>query len=229
LPILGYHRVGKIFGDHVPSVSVETFSRQLEFLKRNRYQVLDLSEVAQLFDQDKPLPRASTVITFDDGYVETWTIAWPILKQFGFPATVFITPAEVGLEGFMTWDQILAAANQGLTVGCHTMNHSFLPLVPEDRLEHELVESKHIIEERINKRVDLLSYPIGGFTQAAQRVATQAGYRLACTTNRRSFISSIDRFAVRRVKITEKDRNFLSLRAKLSGYYDAFRQLRDPA
>ncbi len=229
LPILVYHRVGPFKGDHVPTVSADGFARQLAFLTRSRCRVVGLDEIAGRLERGEPLPRRSVAITFDDGYEETCQVAGPLLKRFGFSATVFVTPAEVGLPGFVTWGQLTAMASDGFLIGSHTMSHSYLPLVREDRLREELVGSKRIIEERIGKPVRFLSYPIGGFTPQAQAIAREAGYLAACTTNRASPVGWIDRFALRRIKVTERDRHLVVFWAKVSGYYDCFRQLKQPS
>ena len=230
IPILGYHRVGNLRADHVPTVSGEAFERQLQFLARSGYRVLNLDDVVAILDRGERLPRRSTVLTFDDGYEETYTVAWPLLKRFGFTATVFVTPAEVGLPGFATWDQVSELSRAGITIGSHTMHHKYLPLVIAERLHEELVESKLVIEERIGHAVHFLSYPVGGFTVEVQDVARRAGYLAACTTNRSlSSTNGIDRFALRRIKVTEYDAKPFLFFAKLSGYYDAFRQLKQPA
>lgn len=228
-PILGYHRVGVFKGDHVPTISPESFERQLAFLAKGRYRVLGLEEIASCLRQAQPLPRHSVAITFDDGYEETHEVAWPLLKRFGFSATVFVAAAEVGWPGFSTWQQVTAMARDGLTIGCHTMHHSYLPLVTTDRLAEELVESKRVIEERIGRPVTLLSYPVGGFTAHIQSAVQRAGYAAACTTNRASPHPGIDPYALRRIKVTERDTNPMLFWAKVSGYYDLFRRLREPA
>ena len=228
-PILGYHRVGGFKGDHVPTVSAETFERHLTFLTRGHYRVVGLQEVVSCLGRGQALPRHSVVITFDDGYEETHEVAWPLLKRFGFSAAVFVAPAEVGCPGFVTWKHVTAMARDGLTIGCHSMHHSYLPLVGGDRLPEELVESKRMIEERIGRPVTLLSYPVGGFTPQVQSAVAQAGYLAACTTNRASAHPGIDPYALRRIKITERDGNLVLFWAKVSGYYDLFRRLREPA
>ena len=227
LPILGYHRVGPSKGDHVPTVSEEVFERQLGFLTRFRYRVLSLDEVVDCLDRGK-VPRRSVMLTFDDGYEEIYRYAWPLLRGYGVPATVFVTPAEVGLPGFATWEQIAEMAKDGIAIGSHTTHHAYLPLVREDRLSEELIESKRVIEERIGLPVYSISYPVGGFTPAVQAMVRQAGYRLACTTNRAAS-GSLDRFALRRIKITERDGYLLLFLAKICGYYDLFRQLKQPS
>ena len=220
--------MGESRPDHVPTVTAEAFEKQIRFLSKSGYRVLSPAQIADRLDRGEPFPKHSTAITFDDGYMETLTVAWPILKRHAFSAAVFVTPAEVGLPGFLTWDDVRILAREGMTVGCHTMTHSYVPLVPEDQLVHEIVDSKQVIEVQLGAGVEFLSYPIGGFTPQAQAIAAKAGYRAAFTTNRLSFSPGVDRFALRRVKITTKDLNPISLRAKLSGYYDLFRQLRRP-
>ena len=229
LPILGYHRVGPHKGDHVPTVPPEAFERQLSYLSRHRYGVLSVEEFVDVLDGRRPAPHRSVVITFDDGYEETHTVAWPLLKRFGFPATVFVTPDEVGRSGFLTWEQVIELSNDAVTIGCHTMSHSYLPLVREDRLATELVESKHVIEQRIRRPVQFIGYPIGGFTPAAQAIVKHAGYLAAFTTNRTASRAVLDRYALRRIKVTERDADPLRFWAKVSGYYDSFRELRQPS
>jgi peptidoglycan/xylan/chitin deacetylase (PgdA/CDA1 family) len=120
-------------------------------------------------------------------------------------------------------------AHDGTIIGSHTLHHSYLPHVQDDHLNEEVVESKQVIESRIGRAIHVISYPIGGFTARAQGVVKQAGYRAACTTNRRTFEDGIDRFALRRIKITERDGAALLFYAKLSGYYNMFRRLKPPA
>ena len=229
IPILGYHRVGASRSDHVPTVSPGTFERQLGWLARYRYRVLSLDELADCLDRGVRFPRHSVLITFDDGYEETHSVAWPILTRFGFPSVVFVAPGEIGGPGFATWVQLTEMAGNGMTVGSHTMHHSYLPLVQAARLPEELVQSKQVIEERTGRPVHYLSYPIGGFTPETQAFVKQAGYRLACTTNRATSPMAVDRYALRRIKVTEHDANPLRFFVKVSGYYDAFRQLKQPS
>ena len=229
LPILAYHRIGEPKGDHVPTVTPESFERQLACLARQRVTVVSLEALVDSLREGNPLRGRRAVITFDDGYEDTSGVAATLLRRFGFCATVFVTPNEIGLPGFMTWDQVRSVAQDGMTVGSHTLHHAFLPLLSRDKIEHELVESKRIIEQQIGRPVNWLSYPVGGFTPEVQDVARAAGYRAACTTNRGMSKRAVDLFALRRIKMTEMDRHSLSLRAKLSGYYDCFRRLEQPA
>jgi peptidoglycan/xylan/chitin deacetylase (PgdA/CDA1 family) len=226
-PILGYHRVGPSRGDHVPTVSATAFERQMSLLQKWRYRVIAFADLVACLDRGEPLPRRAAVITFDDGYEETYTVAWPILRRVDFPATVFVTPNEVLWKGFARWHQITEMSRDSVTIGSHTMNHSYLPALTGDRVAEELTESKRIIESQIGRPVEFLSYPSGGYNAGAQAAARQAGYAAACTTNRAQG-GAVDRYALRRIKVTERDAHPLRFLAKVSGYYDAFRRLNQP-
>jgi peptidoglycan/xylan/chitin deacetylase (PgdA/CDA1 family) len=229
VPVLTYHRVGPATVPHVPTVSAEAFEAQLALLRRWGRCVVPLSELINDLTGEKPLPRSTVVITFDDGYEETANIAAPLLRAYGFCATVFIAPEELERPGFLSWPQVQKLARDGFTVGSHTMRHTFLPTVPRDHVRQELVESKRVLEERLGQSCRWLSYPIGGYTPEIQAIAREVGYEAACTTNRGLSKRAMDLFAIRRIKMTERDRGPIRLWAKLSGWYDAFRRLEPPA
>ena len=228
VPILAYHRIGEPAGDHVPTVTPESFERQLVWMAKRHYRVIGLEEVVEKLRRGAPIPPRHLAMIFDDGYEETATIAAPLLRRFEFPATVFVTPNEIGLPGFMTWEQVRAIGHEGIAIGSHTLHHTYLPLASEEAVELELVESKRVLEQELGQTVDWLSYPVGGYTPQAQAVAEAAGYRAACTTNRGVRRRNDDLFALRRIKMTERDQYPLSLWVKLSGYYNLFRRFEHP-
>ncbi|PIQ84211.1 MAG: hypothetical protein COV75_03395 [Candidatus Omnitrophica bacterium CG11_big_fil_rev_8_21_14_0_20_63_9] len=226
-PILKYHRIGPTQADHVPTVSVTAFERQMRLIARFGLRVISFNEIGDRLSRGERVPPGHIAVTFDDGYDDTYTTAWPMLKRFGFPATVFITPGDIGKPGFLTWEQAAELAADGFGIGNHTMHHAYLPLVPEARLAEELLESKRVIEAKIRRPIHTLSYPVGGFTRRVIEIASDH-YAAACTTNRAFERNGLDRFALRRVKITERDTNPLAFLVKVSGYYDAFRRLKQP-
>ena len=225
LPILAYHRVGDLKGDHVPTVTPESFEIQLRYLQRRGYQSVDLNA---LLAPTAP-SRRGVIITFDDGYEGTAAVAAPLLHRYGFRAIVFVTPGEVGTPGFMTWEQIRAIAENGFAIGSHTMHHAYLPLLSREKAHQELAESKHALERHLGRPIDWLSYPVGGYSQDIQTIARSLGYRGACTTNRGISKHDQDLFALRRIKMTDRDRHPVLLWAKLCGYYNAFRRLEQPS
>ncbi len=229
VPILAYHRVGEPRRDHVPNVTPDAFRRQLRWVNRLGFQIEDFGNLAARIGRGESISRRTVVVTFDDGYEETYSIVAPILRQLGCSATVFVTPKEVGQTGFLSWQQIRSIAKDGVTIGSHTMHHTYLPLVPIKQAEAELRDSKHCIEQELQQPTDWLSYPIGGYTSEIQEIAKAAGYRGACTTNRGLQRQGYDLFALRRIKMTERDRTPVSLWVKLTGHYDAFRRLERPS
>jgi len=226
LPILTYHRVGLFRRDHMPTVHPETFEKQMGWLHRWRYRVVTLSELTPAMLQDPPWKTIA--ITFDDGLVETYTNVLPVLKRYGFSATVFVISKNIGLPGFLDWDQVRELSRNGMMIGSHTQHHACLPGLRLEEIEQELVESKQSIEGEIQKPVNLLSYPSGGYSPAVLELAKQAGYRLACTTNRWVRQPNANLLALGRIKVTERDCHPLLFWVKLSGYYDAFRYLQPP-
>ena len=228
IPILTYHRVGPLAVEHVPTVAAGAFEAHLRLLRRFGYRVIGFEELLMRLRDPRPSFRRTAIITFDDGYEETCTIAAPLLRTYGFCATVFVAPEELGRPGFMSWEQVLALSRDGVEIGSHTMRHTFLPSVSVERARYELVESKRVLEERLQRPVRWLSYPIGGYTPQIQAVAREAGYAAACTTNRGISKHVVDLFAIRRVKVVDQDRSPIRLWAKLSGWYDAFRRLEPP-
>jgi len=231
IPILIYHRIGDALkGDPIPAVSSDAFKRQMELLNQFRANVLTLDEAARyMSDSHSNIPRRAVTITFDDGCLETYTNARPHLRRLSFPSAIFVTPSYIGKSGFMTWDQVIEMADNNCIIGSHTMNHTYLPNADADQLPEEVIESKRVIEEHIKRPVEYFSYPVGGFTSAVQTVVQSAGYRAAVTTNRIISGKTFDRFAIRRIKVTERDRLAIRLFAKISGYYDMFRQLQPSA
>ena len=228
VPVLAYHRVGPVTADHVPTVSTGAFERQMAFLARGRYRVVSFDEMVEALRVGRQLPRRSVVVTFDDGYLGTLTEAAPVLRRFGFCATVFVATSEVGTEGFLSWDQLRTLSSDGFTVGSHTLHHTFLPSISLVHARTEVVESKRILEEELKRPIRFFSYPVGGFTSQVAQAVQESGYTAACTTNRGLSKKTMDLFAIRRIKMTERD-SPLSMWMKLSGQYDFFRRLEPPA
>ena len=206
VPILSYHRIGPWRNDQAPTVSAQTFERHLQWLADWRYRILSLGALIRLLER-----------------------RWPLLQRYRIPATLFVIPSRVGRPGFTTWRQVAEMAEDGVLIGSHTMHHTYLPLVSADRLVEEIVEAKRSIEVSLGRPIHYLSYPLGGFSATIQAAVRQAGYRGACTTNRAWFRRGMDPFALRRIKMTERDANPLRFQAKVSGYYELFRRLDEPA
>lgn len=224
VPILTYHHVGEGSAP-LNNVSAASFAQQMDFLHRHGYRVIPFSELVEIIEKGKSLPRRTVVIQFDDGFADNYTNAFPILKQHGFPATVFLISDSVGTPGFVTWDQAREMDAHGFRVGAHTRHHAYLPGVSPEQVKDEIIGSKRIIEENLGHRIEHFAYPSGGFTNAAKVIAKEAGFTAAVTTNRGWDKHNRDLYELKRIRVKDSD-GTIALWAKLSGYYNVFRKCR---
>ncbi len=172
VPILCYHRFGN---GHVKlSVSAKNFDAQMEYLKSNGYRVVPLKDVVDFISGRKALPRKSVVITIDDGYRSTFAKAFPILKRYGFPATVFLYTDFVGGGDALTWTQMKTMVNSGLIdIQPHSQKHSNMGLQLLDesdddyhsRIEAEITVPSATIKSHLKEPLHTFAYPYGDSNQ----------------------------------------------------------------
>jgi len=223
-----YHSLDKSKVDIYAAVGPEVFRKQMEFIRVGGYKVVSLSEYCKLLKEDKAIPQNLVVITFDDGYKDNLK-AIEVLKEFGYPVTIFLIAKEIGRDGFLSREDIvsfLADEEIRINIGSHTLTHAYLPDQERLVMKREISQSKSLLEENFSQDVETFSYPIGGFTKEALSDVEEAGYLCACATNR-GFSRKFNRFALRRIKITNRDLGF-RLWAKLSGFYNSFRKPKNP-
>ena len=226
-PILAYHRIHPAPGHDTPTLSPEAFEQQMTLLKK-RWCPIPLGTLADWLEGKGTLPNRAVVVTFDDGTEDNFSYAYPILKQHGIPATVFVITNNVGMSGFLKTEQIRQMAQAGVTFGSHTMGHAYLPSLTAPQIKEELENSKKRLED-LGLPIDFLSYPAGGFTPAIIQAAKEAGYRAACTTNRGFRRFPIDPWALRRITMHGNTTSGVGLWIRCCGYYNLNRRLRQPS
>jgi len=232
VPILMYHRFG--YEDRNLFVTPENFKRQMQYLSDKGYNVITLDELVEGIKNDIVFEHNSVVITIDDGFEDNFTHAFPVLKEQGYPATIFVIAnymdKVVDGEAYLKWKDIREMLKHDITIGGHSKNHVYLPLVKEDdRLWDETVGCKKLIEDKLGRRINYFCYPTGAFSEKIKKLVKKAGYKAACTTNRGFVELNKDVYELKRVKVKNSDMNKpLSFRAKLSGYYNLFRSRRNP-
>ena len=139
----------------------------------------------------KTLPKNTIVITLDDGFEDNYTNAFPVLRQYAIPATIFLATGYLEkTNGWMTdgrrkmleWNQIIEMASAGINFGAHTVSHPHLPQLNRAEALREMVESKKHIEQRLNQPVHYFAYPYGQLNDETMQLAQQAEFKLACST-----------------------------------------------
>ncbi len=228
VPILMYHSVGQPRSDKdsLLNVSSDTFESQMRFLKQHHYNVISLRELAGLLKAKRPIERKSVVITFDDGYKNNFTIAFPILQRYNLQATIFIAPREISVvPDYLNWNELKRLSDSPLIeIGSHSMDHAFLPTIKnKDGLVYQIKDSKKILEEHLGVPVELFSYPGGGFSKQIRQIVIDSGYLAAVATKPGLRYPDNDIFALKRISVREKDRNLFVFRSKLSRFYVAMR------
>ena len=234
VPILMYHYVN----DEEPSrsrlgVSPATFERQMRFLSEHKYNVIPLEELADLIINKRKIPPKTAAITFDDGYLDNYTRAYPILKKYNLPATIFVVinrlGNKMGNDEYMSWVQVRELSDSGLvTIASHSMNHPNLSEIEsEQEMEYEIYESKKILEERLGRQVKLFSYPFGGINHLARSIVSSSGYKSAVGTNFPKGYPNNDIYALKRLRISETSRNMFVFRIVISGHYTFIKENRD--
>ncbi|MFA5008364.1 MAG: polysaccharide deacetylase family protein [Candidatus Omnitrophota bacterium] len=225
-PILMYHSFDESKTKNFAAVSKDNFYKQMKFIKEKGYKVIPLNDYCCMLKDENPVPRNLVVITIDDGYKDNLE-AIKILKDFNFPATLFVTINRIGKPEFLTDGDIRSILKETrITIGSHTMTHPELWKLSDAQLKNEISDSKYSLERQFKTKVETIAYPGGAYDERTLREIKNANYLCACTTNRGSS-KKIDLFSLRRIKATEHDTNF-SLWAKLSGFYNVFKKPKKP-
>jgi len=168
VPILCYHRFG--VKTSKLNVTPAAFEQQMEWLARNGYTVVTFARLARFLEGKEALPPKSVVITIDDGYRSSYEIAYPILKKFGFPATVFLYTDFVGASDAMTWAQMKEMTASGLvTIQPHSKSHANLtqrlPNESEaryrERVRREVTTPVAALKDRLSEPSYTFAYPYG--------------------------------------------------------------------
>ena len=183
--VLCYHQFSRKKSTSKISISEEMFDQQMEYLKKNGYTVISLNTLHNFINYKRRPPKNSIVITIDDGWKNAKTIAAPILKKYGFKATLFIYTDLIKSKPnniTLCWDEIKEMVDEGvIEVQSHTVSHADLTKLKEESLERELEESQKIIKENLGVNVTYLAYPYGNFNNQVIEKLKKYGYEVAFT------------------------------------------------
>jgi len=223
-PILMYHYVTPFFHKGDPlAVSPLTFERQMQFLKNHHYNVVRLGELGNLIRGRKKIPPKTVVLTFDDGYKNNYTYAFPVLKKYDLPATVFLIVDEIARpqDDRLNWEEIKDMGDSGLIeFGSHAIGPGLLTdIASEEELRRQISGSRIILEERLGRKVTAFSYPEGRFNDKIRRMVIDAGYLSAVATSPGRDYPDDDLFALKRLRVSERSANLFIFGVQVSGFY----------
>jgi peptidoglycan/xylan/chitin deacetylase (PgdA/CDA1 family) len=199
LAILAYHKIGdpSVGGwytwNYVPT---STFERQLQYLQEHDWEVIDEKRFLTGLCKPETLPTKAALITFDDGYRSNLEIAVPILKKLAYPAIVFVPTAFVNgynafdadifyepKEQICSWDELVELEKSNIAIQSHSVNHRHFSKLSEDEQLSELMESKKLLEEKLNKTIEVFSFPYGDYGLDKNKITKKlndTGYKAAC-------------------------------------------------
>lgn len=188
LPILLYHYV-----EHVQdkndilrqkmNISPENLAAQIAALQGGGYGFFQVKDIPGFLAQPETLPAASVILTFDDGYEDFYTGAFPILKRYQAKATLYVVNDFIGRADYLTENQLLEISSSGLVeIGAHTLNHMDLKGKPLAEVKRQVEESKKGLEGRFNAPIETFAYPYGGFDDQAVAAVKSAGFLAAVST-----------------------------------------------
>ncbi|MHC1721297.1 MAG: polysaccharide deacetylase family protein [Clostridiaceae bacterium] len=202
IPVLMYHSIGIEAGNPIV-MPVEQFDEEMKYLKDQGYKTLTLNELYDYFENRVPVPDKSVVITLDDGYVDNYTSAFPVLKKYGIKATIFVVTSTIDVNPkCLTSSQIKELDKAGIEIESHTVTHRDLDSLSYEEQYNELKESKSTLEKLLDKPVGYVAYPTGKYNDDTLKAVANAGYRMAFSTNGRWSDKSDGIFTLDRVYIS---------------------------
>jgi peptidoglycan/xylan/chitin deacetylase (PgdA/CDA1 family) len=241
IPILMYHSISCNAENNVHPyyrvvTSPQVFAAHMQHLHDGGYRVISIDDAIGLLSSDKDFRRPDTgrfaVITFDDGLIDFYTEAFPILKNSGYTATVFlptsfITDTNTTISGqtFMSWPQVRELVKAGISFGSHSVTHRLLAGLSKEEIDQELQVSREAIEQKTGCAVRIFSYPYAfpendrEFVSSMRAKMEANGYLGAVTTRIGTASQGDDLFCLKRIPVNDAD-DIPFFRAKLAGSYD---------
>lgn len=175
--VIMYHRFGET---DFPStnVTMDQFRAHIEELKTGGYSVESLPKIVAALRNGDSLPPKTVGLSVDDAYESVYTRAWPLLREAGYPLTVFVAtdPVDRKLPRYMNWEQLRELAEQGVTIGSQTKSHPHMADHASDSIKAELRQSNALFEEKLGHAPDLFAYPYGEANNNVMALVKSEGF-----------------------------------------------------
>jgi len=199
VPVLVYHGIAPQARGRLV-ISAAAFGEQMRYLNAQGYRVVRLSDLVEFTALRRQLPRRSVVLTFDDGYRSFLLYAYPVLKELGFPATLFVYTDYVGSgPNALGWDDLRRLAGEGFEIEAHSKSHGDLRRTPTEsseqylrRMQAELGDPLASFEHELGLTPRILAYPFGGYDASLLQQVRDHGYVAAFSVYREANPSFAD-------------------------------------
>lgn len=185
IPVLNYHQINDTEKNAL-TVNTEQFEAQMKYLSENGYTTITPADMLDAWENGTKLPEKPVIITFDDGYLDNYNHAFPILEKYQLKATIFLISDYVNTyPNYLTWSAVQDMQESGLIdFESHTLSHEELTKAPSlDEAKHQLIGSKQAIEWNLGKQVNFIAYPCGEYDADIEQATKDADYRAAFTVN----------------------------------------------
>ena len=183
--VLMYHMIGNEAGN--AAIMTEANLRiQMNYLRDHGYHPITMQELYDYVTKGAALPEKPVCITFDDGYLDSYTIVYPMMKEYGFPWTLFVITDGVGQPyNRMTWQQLKEMADSHtVTISNHTLSHPKLHnLATAKEKENEIVGANQALKYHLGIDNAWLAYPYGDYDDEIIKICKKAGIKMAVTTD----------------------------------------------
>lgn len=183
--VLMYHMIGDL-KDNAAVMTEANLRLQMNYLRDHGYHPITMDELYNYITKGDPLPEKPVCITFDDGYLDSYTVVYPLMKEYGFPWTLFVITDDVGQPyNRMTWDQLKEMADSHtVTISNHTLSHPKLHnLASKEEKMKEIVEANKALKYHLGVDNTWLAYPYGDYDEEVIEICKQAGIKMAVTTD----------------------------------------------
>lgn len=237
IPILMYHNISEYKENGVhPYYQINTshdiFVEHMRFLYDNNYSVTPLQDIKKYFESGEKITNKCIVITFDDGYYNFYTKAFPILQKYGFSSTVFLPTVFIKNKRLkskkkqtLIWSEVRELHKNGVKFGSHTVTHPQLKFLKKENIEYEIRHSKEVIEDKLGESIDSFSYPFAfpeedkEFRKYLRDILQKFGYKYGVSTRIGTASRKDGIFFLKRIPVNSCD-DISLFKAKLEGGYD---------
>jgi peptidoglycan/xylan/chitin deacetylase (PgdA/CDA1 family) len=230
VPVIQYHKVDRpardalVRGGYTPP---KRFARQMSYLKQRGFVFYSASELIEHYRENGSFPSNGITVTFDDGWRDNYTNAFPVLRELGIKATIFLVPScmdqisskaqakgESG-RAHLSREETLEMSRYGIEFGSHSLNHQLLHQIPVFEVKLEVEKAKEQIEDLLQKPCKVFAYPAGHYSPEAQRVIENAGHIAAFSTIYGPK-DHLDLFAINRIEILRRERFIFQFAQKVN-------------